>query len=198
MTGGRDGARSEGAHARPQTDRERGAFARSVGDRVRAVVRADPPSADEQARRPRSGLLNAAPGAHAPGPRRALSSQQALKLLVTAVVVAGILFAFVFPVRTYLAQQRTIRAAAARVQILDEQDARLSARADQLQTDAEIERLARQDYGMVKPGEEPYAILPAPGSKPAGLPSIVDGSPTSPKKHPNLVHRLLDDLTFWN
>ncbi len=34
--------------------------------------------------------------------------------------------------------------------------------AKRLQTDAEIERLAREKYGLVKPGEQPFVILPAP------------------------------------
>ena len=35
---------------------------------------------------------------------------------------------------------------------------------DLLQTDAEIERIARRDLGLVYPGEEAYAILPRPAA----------------------------------
>ena len=35
-------------------------------------------------------------------------------------------------------------------------------RIERLQTDEEIERLAREQYNLVFPGEEAYAVLPAP------------------------------------
>jgi cell division protein FtsB len=126
-----------------------------------------------------------------------ISSGQALALLVTAVVVAGLLFAFVLPIRTYMGQRRSIGATQAQVKVLDQQNHRLAARVQQLGTDAEIERLAREQYGMVKPGEEPYAILPAPGSAPAALPSIVPATPPAPKAHPGWLRRLWGHVEFW-
>ena len=41
--------------------------------------------------------------------------------------------------------------------LLAEQNAALDARVKELHTDAEIERLAREQYNLVKPGEEAYA-----------------------------------------
>jgi hypothetical protein len=32
-----------------------------------------------------------------------------------------------------------------------------------LQRDDELERIARERFGLVKPGEEAYAVLPTPG-----------------------------------
>ena len=126
-----------------------------------------------------------------------ISSGRALALLVTAVVVIGVLFAFVFPIRTYMSQRRSIGATQARVQVLGQQNQQLTARVDQLGSDAEIERLAREQYGMVKPGEEPYAILPAPGSAPAALPSIVPSTPPAPKSRQGWFGRLWGHVEFW-
>jgi cell division protein FtsB len=47
-----------------------------------------------------------------------------------------------------------------------------------LHTDAAIERLAREQYNLVKPGEEAYAILPA---RPA--PSTTTTTTTQPRRH---------------
>ncbi|MDQ1395621.1 MAG: hypothetical protein QOG64_880 [Acidimicrobiaceae bacterium] len=79
-----------------------------------------------------------------------------------SVAVVGVLFLFVFPARTYLAQRRDLAAAQSRVQVLGTQNKLLSDEASKLQDDAELERLARSQFGLVKPGEEAFAILPAP------------------------------------
>ena len=48
--------------------------------------------------------------------------------------------------------------------ILDQQNAQLAAEAAKLQTNAEIERLARSQYHLVRPGEQAFAILPPPST----------------------------------
>ena len=84
--------------------------------------------------------------------------------LVGSVLLVAMLFLFVFPTRTWLHQRDEIEAAEARLQVLDEQNRKLSGRVNELQTDAEVERIAREQYQLVRPGEEAYAILPAPGA----------------------------------
>jgi cell division protein FtsB len=81
--------------------------------------------------------------------------------LVTGVVIVGLLFLLVFPTRTWLDQRRQHTAVAERVAVLREQNARLEKRASELHTDSEIERLAREQYNLVRPGEEASALLPA-------------------------------------
>jgi len=78
------------------------------------------------------------------------------------VAVVGVLFLFVFPARTYLAQRQDLAAASERAKVLSGENKSLSDRAAKLHDNAEIERLAREQYGLVKPGEEAYAILPSP------------------------------------
>ncbi|HLY82223.1 MAG TPA: septum formation initiator family protein [Acidimicrobiales bacterium] len=89
-----------------------------------------------------------------------MSRGRILWLLLGSVILVGALFLFLVPGRTYLGQRRSLTAAQTRVRVLTTANAKLDQQIQQLQTDAEIERLAREQYGLVKPGEEAYAILP--------------------------------------
>ena len=88
-----------------------------------------------------------------------------LPVLATALLV-GVLVVGVFPTRSYLSQRRAIAAAGAQAGQLGTTNDSLQNRVDQLQTDSEVERLARQEYGLVKPGEEVYEVLPPPEDPP--------------------------------
>lgn len=66
----------------------------------------------------------------------------------------------VFPVRQYLAQRSQTASREYTLAQLKSENARLQARVDALNTPEEIERIARSEYSLVKPGEETYAILP--------------------------------------
>jgi cell division protein FtsB len=92
-------------------------------------------------------------------------------VLVTGLLVAA-LFVFVFPTRTYLAQREETQRTQAQLDILDAQNDALSARITALQTDEEIERLAREQFDLVRPGEQAFAVLPAPAitDLPPGFP----------------------------
>jgi cell division protein FtsB len=82
--------------------------------------------------------------------------------LVVIVAVVGVLVVTVFPFRSYLSQQHRTSAAEAQLISIQKQNKELAAQAARLKTPGEIERLARSTYGMVRPGETAYAILPAP------------------------------------
>jgi hypothetical protein len=94
----------------------------------------------------------------------------------------GTLALAIFPARTYMEQRHGLVAEGRRVRVLNDQNRQLSAEVRRLDTDAEIERLARQQYNLVKPGEEAYAILP-PTAPP---------KPETPAPPPNKPHR-----SFW-
>jgi cell division protein FtsB len=81
---------------------------------------------------------------------------------VGAVALAGVLIYAVFPVRTYLDQRAATDRAREQIEMLDQENDRLEDRAESLGRDEEIERLAREDYGMVRPGEESYGVMPPP------------------------------------
>jgi cell division protein FtsB len=86
--------------------------------------------------------------------------KRAARILLLAVALVAVLFLFVLPGRTYLAQRRSLSAAQTRIHVLSRENTKLDQQVQVLQTDAEIERLAREQYGLVKPGEQAYAILP--------------------------------------
>ena len=115
--------------------------------------------------------------------------------LMLSVVLVGMLFLFVFPTRTYLSQRRGLDSARTRVEVLSEKNEELAARVKRLNTDAEIERIAREQYNLVRPGEEAYAILPAPqpiAPEPAPKPA------EKPKKQRGFLASVADTLTFWS
>ena len=74
----------------------------------------------------------------------------------------GLLFAFVYPTRTFLEQRDQMQRARQQLSVLDRENSKLEAESAKLQNDAEIERIAREKYGLVKPGERPFVIIPAP------------------------------------
>jgi len=103
----------------------------------------------------------AGPRAGAKRGRTPLGARLVLPVLATVLFVA-ILVVGVFPTRTYLSQKRSIASASRQLQQLQSSNAALKAEAKRLGTDAEIEQQARQNYDLVKPGEEVYRVLPAP------------------------------------
>lgn len=82
--------------------------------------------------------------------------------LVAALVLAGVLLLAVFPTRTWLDQRSAISASRAELAELDAELAELDARVAALDSPEEIELIARERYGLVRPGEEAYSLLPRP------------------------------------
>jgi cell division protein FtsB len=134
---------------------------------------------------------------------------------MAGVVVAVGLFLFGYPTRTYLDQRAQLSQQQAKLDRLAAQNQSLSGEASRLQNTAEIERIARQDYGLVQPGQEAYAILPSPASSTssdsAGKPgsggsttSTIQGPrPSSSPHHTShssggLWSRFIHQLEFWN
>ena len=84
------------------------------------------------------------------------------RIAVMSLVIVAILFLFVFPTRSFLSQRGQIAEAQQDLDALRAQNARLAREAARLGTDAEVERIAREEYQMVRPGERAYAVIPAP------------------------------------
>ena len=106
-------------------------------------------------------------------------------VLVTLAFV-GVLFTTVFPTRTFLAQRASLNASTEQLGVLHEQNRLLEERVRLLNDDAEIERLAREEYHLVRPGEEAFAVLPAPGP-PEPPPQV--GTPSDEPDDANVVER---------
>ncbi len=86
------------------------------------------------------------------------------RVALIALGLAAILFVFVFPTRSYLAQRRQVSTAAHDVAVLREQNKKLQIAAEGLQSPDETERIAREQFNMVFPGEQVYKVLPAPAA----------------------------------
>jgi cell division protein FtsB len=92
-------------------------------------------------------------------------------IFVAMIVALGSLAAA--PARAWWDQQGQIADAEARLAELDRATTANAARLAALESDSELERLARRDFGLAKPGEEVYVVLPPP----ADLPEVPKGWP---------------------
>jgi len=88
------------------------------------------------------------------------------------------------PTKTFLAQRADTADAQQRLAVLREQNAAFEERIEGLESDEEIERLAREQYNLAYPGEEPYAVLPAPLPL-LDLPSVWPFGPLLPSTESN-------------
>lgn len=93
----------------------------------------------------------------ATGKTRALSIITLLLLVALALV-----FSNVFPFRQILAQEELVEQKEQTLTVLEEENARLTAVADYLQTDQGVEKIARQDFGYVREGEVAYVVVAPP------------------------------------
>jgi cell division protein FtsB len=90
-----------------------------------------------------------------------------IQLLFGVLLLAAIMLLFVFPTRTYLAQRRELDRVRDDVTTLEQRNEALRDAARRLDTPAEIERLAREKYNLVRPGEQPFVVVPAPNGSEA-------------------------------
>jgi cell division protein FtsB len=121
--------------------------------------------------------------------------KRAVWITVAAMTLVGAFFLGVSPARTFIAQRHELSQSEQRLAILKAQNEKLSQRVDRLHTDAEIERLARERYNLVKPGEEAYALLPSPEDPAPAAPA---SRPPAPPKGKGFWSQVWDDVTFWS
>ncbi len=117
--------------------------------------------------------------------------------LLAAVVLGGVFFAVVLPTRTFLNQRQEIAAEETKVEVLTRENQRLATRVRELHTDSEVERLAREQYNLVRPGEEAYAILPGPADAEGEIVASEPDEPPVPPP-PTWWQRVVDTITFWD
>lgn len=77
----------------------------------------------------------------------------------------------VVPYAQIVDSQRQVESARAELNALEAENTELLADVEALQTDPEIERLAREKLGYVRPGETAYVVLDPPGSEEEMAPS---------------------------
>lgn len=94
--------------------------------------------------------------------------------MVLAAVTAMVILATSFPLSVVLGQHHQLSAEAAQLAQVEHRNALLSEQQQQLNSNAEVKRLAQQNYQLVEPGRSLFVILP-----PAGQKSSTPGAPTS-------------------
>ena len=113
--------------------------------------------------------------------------------VAVAAVAALVILATSFPLSVLLGQHRQLSAEAAQLSALRHQNSLLAEQRQQLNSNAEVKRLARQNYQLVEPGRALYDILPpagqttssAPGAPTAGDPA--NQPLVSPSQAPNMA-----------
>ena len=116
--------------------------------------------------------------------------------IVGSIAVIAFLAVAVFPTRTLLNQRHQISAAEHRVAVLSQTNAALQKQVDELGSDSAIERIAREQHNLVKPGEDAYAVLPPAGNAAkVAAPAL---APAAPAPERSFLVRLRDRLSFWD
>lgn len=123
----------------------------------------------------------------------------AVGLTITVAFAVLLLLLGVVPLRSYQAQRQDLEATRQRVAMLRERNARLDERSRLLRTDTEIARVARQQFGMVKPGQ---TLVLAPGLREnnaaATMDETVAPAPSDrARKTPSRGKAILETLLFW-
>jgi cell division protein FtsB len=95
-------------------------------------------------------------------PSRVRRIGRVLGLVGGGAALCALLAVTVFPTSTFLEQRSDTAEAQQRLDVLRAQNEAYEDRIDRLETPEEIERIAREQYNLVFPGEEAYAVLPAP------------------------------------
>jgi cell division protein FtsB len=123
---------------------------------ARSVGRPLPAKRRVAGREPERSVTPARPPASARVTRR----RRLLVCVLGLLALVGFLFAFVYPTRTFLAQRDEISRARERLDVLRRATADLEHDTQRLRGDAEVERIAREQYGLVRPGETSYVLVP--------------------------------------
>ncbi len=126
-----------------------------------------PPSKPAASRRDEAGAGTRPASRSAGGGRasdRVRRRRAALKLCLVGLVLVGLLFVFIYPTRTFIQQRNQTNAAEQRLRLLRSETSRLENEAKKLNDPGEVERVARERYGLIRPGETPYVVVPVPST----------------------------------
>lgn len=87
-------------------------------------------------------------------------SRRAVRLCIGVVTIVSIaaLFAFVFPTRALMNTRDERDRLSEQVEAVNKENEQLQREAKSLETDAAVERLARDSFGLVMPGETAYSV----------------------------------------
>ena len=108
---------------------------------------------------------------------------------VFATLLGVLLLSALYPLRQYVSQDSHVNALIRQERALDHKSADLKRQQELLLSDDEIERVAREDLGMVRPGEVAFAVVP--GSAPGA------GARTAPAADARSVSRSSSDRSWY-
>lgn len=110
----------------------------------------------------------------------ARSGQRPLLVALAVALILGVVM-LSGPFERYLDSRTRVEALRATAATLDDENARLERQATHLQDPAELERLAREEQGMIRPGEVPYTLVPPDVDRPViSAPRVSDVGDSSP------------------
>ena len=116
----------------------------------------------------------------------------ALAITLVFLLIGAAFLTQVVPYRQIMESQRQVESAGAQLASLEEENRLLQADVDALNTDEEIEKLAREKLGYVMEGETAYVVLDPPAEDNPPSP-VTESAPVAPEK--TWVDRLWDFVT---
>jgi len=143
-----------------------------------------------------------------------IALRRARLALAAALVLAAAIIGFEFPFAELVHQRGELASLDASVAHVVGADAALRADIAALSSSATLAAIAHEQYGLVRPGQQPYVVLPP--TRAAGPPSGLEtpeippadliaappgttgatGSPSAPSE-PGFWARVVDRLEFW-
>lgn len=117
---------------------------------------------------------------------------------IMLLLLVGIGVVAVAPTRTYITQQRQIEETLKQREAIVAENELLQQQADRLTTPEEVERLARSEYGLVRKGEQPYAILPGTNSVTDTYGAVDPDLVVEPSESKSTISTIVDFVTFWS
>ena len=111
---------------------------------------------------------------------------------IPVMLVIGMIVAVtnVFPFRQIIAQNRQVEETRAELGTLQAENEQLARETEALRTPSEVERIAREDFGYVRPGDTSYVIV-----EPGGRPVVEEPEPELEIESGGLLDSVWDYLT---
>ncbi len=113
-------------------------------------------------------------------------------LLIVVFVIAGFVATGVLPVREYVERGANVEVAQIELDRLTAENAALSDDIEALYTEQEVERLAREQYGFVRPGEIGYVVIP---NETEGTPELPADPVSAVAEDRSFLERIWDFVT---
>jgi cell division protein FtsB len=112
--------------------------------------------------------------------RRSHEARKARLILAGATVLSLVILAAWFPAGALYRQRASLNSATEQITQLHREDGALSQEHKNLSDSSEVDRIARQQYQLVSPGQQPYEILPPTGTATSNAPYASDPGSSAP------------------